>query len=315
MASIDDVISSNSETISYATQQAANLANRISNWVPNVSVGRVRFSHDPQKPSMAPPKALSDWLPEDGRTGDLHVLDERARQWLDEYFPELSGCLREHSPEQWVCKILSGDDPFADSEAVFANVWNQARDQAYRERNSLSAQVRAEFSSRGFVTPPGAMLGALLRVEEAASDAIGSVNREEARRLTELKLELLRFAQDSAVKLKAGIMQLMADFYRQWLNMPERGIELARAKAQVYSSFQAAMSDYYRVELGFEELRLKAKQTAADVEVSNDRNRASLNFDNAAAPALANAARAFGDVAAAAAASNGALLADLSAGG
>lgn len=314
MASIDDVIKLQSETIDYATRQASALANRIANWVPAVNVGDVRFEHSINQPTLEKPVALSDWLPEDDRTGDLQLLDELSKRWLDDYFPELLGCLREHSPEQWVCKILAGDDPFADSQAIFDSVWNQARDQAYRERNSLNAQIRADFTQRGFVTPPGAMLGALLKVEEAASDAIGQVNREEMRRISEIKLDLLRFAQDSAIKLKLGIMQLMADFYRQWVNMPERGLEQARTKAQVYSSFQAALADYYRVELGFEELRLKVSQTRAEVGISNDRNRSAERFDNAAAPALANAARAFGDVAAAAATSQGALVADLTAG-
>lgn len=314
MASIDDVINRQAETITNATRQAAALANRIANWMPAQTVGDVKFVHQVNQPKMDKPAALSDWLPDGDKSGDLAMLDERARRWMDEYFPELSGCLREHSPEEWVCKILSGDEPFADSKAIFESVWNQARDQAYRERDSLSAQVRADFSQRGFVTPPGAMLGALLKVEEAASDSIGQVNREEMRRISEIKLDLLRFAQDTAVRLKIGIMQLMADFYGQWLNMPDHGLELARTKAQVYASFQAALSDYHRVELGFEELRLRVSQSRADVEVSNDKARSAGNYDNAAAPALANAARAFGDVAAAAATSQGALVADLTAG-
>lgn len=314
MASLDTIISMQSDTIEAATSQAAALANRISNWIPNSNVGSVSFRHTVSKPNMTKPVGLTDWLPEDEREDDLRLLDSEAEKWVDKYFPQINACLKS-KPEEWLCAILGGGEPFADSQAIFDSVWHQARDNAYKVRDSMAGQVRADFGSRGFTLPPGAMIGALLQAEEAASDAIAGVNLDEARRIAEIKLDLLKFAEQQAITLKLGIMQSLANFYQQWANLPERGVELAKAKAQVYASLQSTLAEYYRVEMGFEELRLRSAQARADVAVSNDRNKASILPRNEAAGALATATRAFGDIAAAAASSQAAMIADLNAGG
>lgn len=313
MASLDTIISMQSDTIEAATSRAAALANRISNWIPNSNVGSVSFRHTVNKPSMTRPTGLTDWLPDDERKDDLRLLDNEAEKWVDKYFPQINACLKS-KPEEWLCAILGGAEPFAESQAIFDSVWHQARDNAYKARDSMAEQVRADFSARGFTLPPGAMIGALLQAEETASDAIAGANSDEARRIAEIKLDLLKFAEQQAITLKLGIMQSLANFYQQWVNLPERGVELAKAKAQVYASLQSTLAEYYRVELGFEELRLRSAQAKADVEVSNDRNKASILPRNEAAGALANATRAFGDIAAAAASSQAAMIADLNAG-
>lgn len=313
MSNLNAIMQTQSQVISQAMSRASGYANRISNFIPELNVGGAKLIHNVRQPGMSKPQSLSDWIPEDERSGNMRLLDSAADKWVSKYFPELSGCLKS-KPEEWLCKIIGGDDPYADSEIVFNAVWHQARDQAYRERDSVQAQVRADFSVRGFTLPPGAMIGAMMIAEEAASNSIGQVMTEEMKRQVEVKLDLLKFAEEQAITLKLGIVRSLADFYRQWVNLPERGLELAKTKASLYSTLQSALSDYHRVELGFEQLRLEAAKGKADIQVQNDRSKTAVNVRNEAAPALATAARAFGDVAAAAASSQAALVADLMAG-
>lgn len=312
MATIDEIIQMQSDTIRSTLSTARETTSRISGaTVPHLSKPALHYAFT--KPELQKPPSFGELLPGDTTSQTVKFLNTEAQKWIDTYFPELSACLKD-KPEQWLCKILGGEDPFGDSRQVFDTVWHQARDQAFRERRSLEAGVRADFSLRGFTVPPGAMIGAMLELQERASDAVATVNREEMKRVAEIKLDLLKFAEEQAIRLKLGIMQSMADFYRQWISLPQKDVELARAKAQAYSAMQSALSSYYQVELGFEELRLRAATTKTEVDISHDRNRISAAQGDQKNSALANAVRAFGDVAAAAATSQAGMIAEVTGG-
>lgn len=253
-----------------ALGRASDVSGRINSFIPNVNSGNLNFT--PNLPQMSRPTAISDFLPVDNSSSTLKFLSAETEGLIDQYFPEVGGCLR-YPPEEWLCGIITGQKPFGLSKEVFEAVWHQSRDRESRARNSDVEMIRAEFSARGFTSPPGAMFKAVLRVQERAADAVSDVNRAQTIRDSEIKLDLLKFAEEQAIRLKLGIFQATADYYRVLMELPNKDIEASRMKVAAYASLNDSLSQYYRVQLGFEELRLQAENLRMNGKLDESRIR------------------------------------------
>ena len=308
-STIDKSLEFLQEHATTALRTATGLANRIGSFVP---AGRsVNFSFRPDKPNLQPPPSFGELLPADTSPASIRFLDAEVGKWMDKFFPEISGALR-YAPEEWLVGIITGQSPLGLSKAHFDAVWHEGRDRAYRAAATEQAALRANFSERGFSTPPGALIGALNSSEIRASEAIADINRQQNIRNAEIKLDLLKFAEEQAIRLKLGIMGEVANFYGRWIELMNKDVDTARSKAQAYAALSSALSSYYNVELGFEELRLRAAQGRLEADVQ--RSRASMVEGEVRASqnsALAQAARAIGDISGAAANAQSSLQADI----
>lgn len=290
---LDDNITLLSDFARDALSRAASVSGRINTFTPNISAANLAYT--PNVPQMAKPASLTDFLPVDNSNGTLEFINSETEALIDQYFPEITGALR-YAPEQWLVGIITGQQPLGLSKEVFEAVWHQSRDREYRARNSAIEQVRAEFSQRGFSLPPGAMVKAIIRMEEQASDAIGDVNRSQTVRDAEIKLDLLKFAQSQALQLKTGIFQAIASYYQVLMELPNKDIEASRMKVAAYSSLNDAMSQYYRVQLGFEELRLQAASLRMNGKLDENRLRVAA-VDGSRNAAFGQATSAFASAA------------------
>lgn len=277
---------------------ARSVSGRINSFIPNINSADLDFTAS--VPQMDKPLALSDFLQIDNSQSTLRFVDGETEALIQQYFPEIqAGCLTS-SPEEWLCGIITGQKPFGLSREVFEAVWHESRDREYRARNSAVEQIRADFSRRGFSLPPGAMIGATLQLEESASDAIGAVNRAQSIKDADIKLDLLKFAEEQAIRLKMGIFQSIADFYRVLISLPDKDIEAARMKVTAYSSLNDSLANYHRVQLGFEELRLQAANLRMNGKLDESRIRVAA-LDGTRNSAMGQATKAFADIAASAA--------------
>lgn len=297
-STIDSNIAQLFDFANSAMSDARTTASRISSFVPTIAATALDF--DLSAPVMEKPKALTDFLQLDSSESTLNFINGETEALIAKYFPEIQACLMS-APEEWLCGIITGQKPFGLSKEVFEAVWHQGRDREYRARNSAVAQIRGEFSARGFSMPPGAMFQAVLRTEEQASDAIGEVNRTQTVKDAEIKLDLLKFAEEQAISLKLGIFQSIADYYRVLMELPNKDIEATRAKVAAYASLNDAMSQYYRVQLSFEELRLQAASLRMNGKLDESRVRIA-SLDGSRNGAVANVASSFAGVAESAAA-------------
>lgn len=295
-----------------ALNQASNNASRIYSLPPKVNLREPNFDVTLTKPTIGPPPQLSDLFTEgDTSQSNLAFLNAEADAWLAKYFPEVTGCLQ-NQPEETLCAIISGSRPFGVDKTVFEMVWNQARDRAYRTANSERVTLEAEFSARGFTLPAGALVDLIAQSERKATDAVLDVNRDQAIKDADIKVELLKVALELATRIKLGVMSAMADFYRLWITLPDKDIERARIRAQAMSAFYSALGAYYNVEIAFQELTLRAAQADAGVDVDVDRNRLTHESHfGSTASALGQAVNAFAQVAAQANVAGGSLTAQI----
>jgi hypothetical protein len=257
------------------------------------------------KPVLGAPPKFSDLFESDSTDPTLRYMDAKADEFANKYFPAINACLKT-VPEDWLCAIIGGQKPLGHSQTYFDLVWHSARDRAYRAKTSEQRSLEAAFSARGFSLPPGALVDALTQVEARAADAIQEVNLQAAIKDADIKLDLLKFAESEAIKLKLGFTSALADFYRMWISLPDRDIERARVKAQAQASLYSALSTYYNVEISFEELKLRAKELEANIDLSSDRNQIAAQTGGASgASALGAAVQAFAGIAGEAAQAGG----------
>lgn len=304
-----------SQLMSLATR-ALTEATNTRGWIVNLQGKRnakqASFSHKLERPTIQPPPAFSDLFEGADTTGsEVKRLDAEADAWLAKYFPSINGCLKT-LPEEFICGVIGGTKPFGMDSTIFEMVWHRARDRAYRAQASETKNIAATFSGAGFTLPPGAMAVALTESEQRASEAIAAVNVEQAIKDAEIKLDLLKFAEQLGVDLKMGVMRAMADFYRMWYSLPDRDIERARIRAQAMATFYQALSSYHNVDLAYSRLALEVARTKADVSVENARLDLAASSDlDANLGALGQAVNAYGDVASGAASAASTLVAQL----
>lgn len=298
MATIDDNIARLFDFANAALGNARSAEGRLA--AIDVTTTVPDLNYTVKQPNMPLPTSLGELLSPDNSSETIKFLDAESEKWLDKFFPEIQACLRT-APEEWLCGIITGQKPFGMNKAVFEAIWHEGRDREYRARNSAVRQLHSEFSGRGFSLPVGAHVAAITQAEETASDAIGQVNRQQMSEDARIKLDLLKFAEEQAIRLKLGVLQAMADFYRQWIELPDKDLEASRLKTQAYATFQEALSSYYRVQLGFEELRLQAANLEHSSKIDSNRLKvdAARTWDSRNA-GLGQAVQAYGEVAAAA---------------
>lgn len=313
MSNIDDSAAFLQQFSQQALQRAVEAANRTVSW--NISTPNISFSHSVKQAGMDKPPKLADLLDEGEKEGvDFLLLNDAAEAWINKYFPNINSCLS-YQPEEWACGILSGERPFGLNRAAFEATWHDGRDRAYRQADSERRQVGVDYSLRGFSQPPGAAIYALRAADVRANEAIADINRQQTIKDAEIKLELIKFAAQTAAQLKTALMQMLASFFGKIVDLRnyDQGADKMRARAQAYSAFVNGLSSYYNVELGFEQLRLEAAKVKAGVQESNAKVKAELTAKGVDSrnSALGAAANGFAQAAGVAANAQSSLQAEL----
>lgn len=306
MAEFEDVTSFLQSQSSRALTDAVNTRNMIWNQMPG-SVKERRLSFDFTKPALGGAPKLSDIFGMgDSTNPEILRLNSEADAWMAKYCPAISGDLKT-LPEDMLLGIISGSKPYGQDRTVLEIVWHQARDRAYRAGDSEVRTIETRFAGAGFSLPQGAMVAAITAAEQRAGQAIAEVNWQQAIKDADIKVDLLKFAEEQAIRLKLGLLSQMGEFYRMWYAVPDRDIERARVRAQAQATFYSALGNYHNLELAFEAMRLDIAKAKLDVGLVYDRHKVALETGNNTSGALGQATSALAQVAA----SNGAAASSL----
>lgn len=298
----DDLIGVLNTALNYASLEAGRIQ---SNQRP--SLNESRFNYQARDPNLTAP-TFADIFSGGSAGGDIAAISGQVEGLIGTYFPNIAGTLA-GIPEQFLADVLGGVKPFGIDSTIFDLVWNQARDRAYRQGASAARTREAEYSARGFTLPPGALIAANLDADRATHDGLLDVSRDQAMKDAEIKQDILKFAAQTAAQLKSGILAAVSDLFRAYTQLYGNDVDKARARAQAYTAFYGALSNYYGVELGFERIKLEAAETTSQVNSQIDRNRIALFGETSSSSAVGQATQAFANVAAAAASSAGSLVA------
>lgn len=272
-----------------------------------------RFSLSLDAPDIGPPPSFGELFGADSSDSTVNWLGQQTEEWMAKYFPAINGNFKDQ-PEETLCQIISGVRPYGIDSTVLELVWHQARDRAQRTVTSDLRTIEASFSARGFSLPPGAMVAAQIEVRERGSLQVMDVNRDQAIKDADIKVDMLKVALQLSTQMKTAIMQSLADFYRMWVSVGDRDMERARIRAQAQSALYSALASYYNVEIQFEGLKLQAAKAAAEVDLDVDRLAVAKqgNYMGVAGP-LASAVNAFANTAGNASQAGGSITAQVEA--
>lgn len=311
--SIDSTTSQLFSLAQTALGYASGSAGRI-NIVSKPTLKETQFGYTVGNINLQEPPKFSDLF---GGTNNaatnIASVNGEVEQWLATYFPSINSGFK-NVPEDYLVGVISGVTPFGMASTVFEAVWQQSRDRAGRTVRSERASLSATFSSRGFSLPPGALIDQLAQSERRTVDAVLDVNREQAIKDADIKLQILQQAVGLATQLKLGILNTAADLFRAYTSLYQLDSQSAQIKASAYQSFYNALSSYYNVEVNMEQLKLRAAETKAGVDGEIDRNRISSYAADSTGSAHATAANAFAQIANGAASAAGTLEANITTG-
>jgi hypothetical protein len=295
--------STNSQLFSLAQQAlsyASGSAGRI-NIVSKPTLKETQFNYSVGNINLQEPPKFSDLFGgTDNAASNIASVNGDVEQWLATYFPSINGGFK-NVPEDYLVGVISGVTPFGMASTVFEAVWQQSRDRAGRTVRAERAALSSTFSARGFSLPPGALIDQLAQSERRATDAVLDVNREQAIKDADIKLQILQQAVQLATQLKLGILNTAADLFRAYTSLYQLDSQSAQIKASAYQSFYNALSSYYNVEVSMEQLKLRAAETKAGIDNEIDGNRIRNYAADSTGSAHAGAAGAFGQIAAQAA--------------
>lgn len=293
---------------SRALSEAQNTRGMLWNTLPPQLAERT-LTHEVERPDFGARPVFSDVFEHgDSTSPEIMRLNGEADEWMEKYFPAMNGALKT-LPDDMLVGIISGVKPYGLDKTVLEIVWHRARDRAYRASNSEQRTLEARFSSAGFSLPPGALATAIIESEQRAGQAIAEVNWQQAIKDAEIKIELLKFAEEQAIRLKLGIMQQMGDFYRLWHSVPDRDIDRARVRAQALGAFHSSLASYNNIEMAFEELRFKVAAGKESVKLESDARRVGMASASHTSGGLGQAVSAFGQIASGAASAASSLVA------
>jgi hypothetical protein len=260
-----------------------------------------------------PPKFSDLFGGTDNAAVNIASVNGDVDAWMAKYFPSINSGF-EDVPEDYLVRVISGVKPFGSSQNVFDTVWHESRSRAERTVRSERATLATGFASRGMTLPPGAIESIVAQSDCRLVNAVLDVNREQAIKGADIKLQLLQQAVQLATQLKLGILNAAADMFRVYTSMYQLDTQSAQTKALAYHSFYNALSSFYSVEVNLEQLKLRAAETKAGVDSGIDKNRISNHDSKSTSKGHAEAAGAFASIASGAAGAAGTLEAHITSG-
>lgn len=263
-----------------------------------------------------PPNFLDMFTGETAASPEIIRLNQDVEGWVNKYFPAMNNCFKD-LPEEWLCGVIRGTNPYGLSSLIFDLIWARSRDRANTEGISRARELTVNMAARGFALPNGALMALQIDNTNRSATLVADANRDATIKDSEIKQQVLSLAVQTAASMKVGLLSAMLDAMKAYIQMPNITLERDRIRAQALSAFYSAISQYHSIELSYEELRFKAEQARIGVQQQNTANKLTAAqialAGNTGLDALGDAVKAFGDVAAQAASGASTLVAAIEA--
>ncbi len=183
--------------------------------------------------------------------------------YMDRYFP--NDCEYLKHAQQWICNAITqggtGLNPVVEGQ-----IWERDRGRILREAGRAEQEAVSMFAARGFPLPPGALNGALNRIQADTRDKLAQASRDVAIKQAELEVENVRFAVQQAIGLYGTAISAAKDYMAAMAGSANSPVQLLPSVTDSQSRLIAAASDYYRSRISAKELQLKAAMPNAEYQ-------------------------------------------------
>lgn len=226
------------------------------------------------------------------------LADSFAR-FFEDYFP--NECDYIGKAQQWMCDVLSGESGGL-PVTVEQQLWERDRSRLVRDANRVASEAMMMSAAGGFPMPSGAALHAAHTAHLESQRQIGESSRTRAIEQAKLTIENIRFCVQQALDYRVRGIAAAADYIRALAIGPQLAVQMSTAASDAQARLIMAANSYYQSRIRIEEMKLDVlkfnkseQQDTAKVDVAQFSERM-----KARAQTLGQAARAQGDMAAAA---------------
>lgn len=257
-----------------AWKQANNKANQSAYWFTNaVDADGGPASMNPASfnftPNAIPPSVYIPYMAEGASiakfeelsTAVINQLSGLYEGYLLEHMPNQCGYLE--SAQQWICNTLTNGGTGINPH-VEAQIWERERARVLKEGAKAEKEVIATWAARGYPLPPGAAAYQVLQIKKDTTDKIAESSRAVAIKQAEIEIENVRLAVSEAIKLYGVAIAAAGDYLKAMSIGPSAGMQVVPSVTDSQSKLIGAVTDYWRANISFEELRMKASLTPAE---------------------------------------------------
>lgn len=188
-------------------------------------------------------------------TGAIDTLADQFADFIKQYFPNECGYLQ--AAQRWICDTLekggTGINPIVEQQ-----IWARDRSRLLADARSQEAELLDGFAARRYPIPPGAAVGAVLKLRGEAAGKIAQASRDVAIKQAEIEIENVKFAVDKAISLYSAAMGAAGDYIKSLVSSSGNMSQLLPSVTDSQSRLIGAAADYYRARIQVEDLRLKA---------------------------------------------------------
>lgn len=236
----------------------------------------------------------------DARAGELvENLATQLAGFLNTYFPRTNACLT--AAEQWLCDVIQNGGIGLPAD-VENQIWERSRARELQEAQRREEEAMARFAASGFTLPPGALVGQLQAIQQDAANKVSSHSRDVAIKQAELHVETVKFAVAEALKYRLAAIDAALDYWKSYLLPYDIAAKRALAEADWKTKFYNSAIEYFKAETHLYDsmVRAQSAQISAELEAYGREIHGVGSWAQAKAAAAMSAAKAAGDIAAAA---------------
>ncbi len=223
-------------------------------------------------------------------------LQPQVLNFLDQFFPDISGAIRTGSDNWIIDTIANGRGMPASVEDA---IWNRERDRETQEAARAEQSAIDAAASRGFSMPPGALAAAITANQTELAKKNMTLGRDIAIKSFDLTNENMRFAIQQAIGLRTAFVSALGDFIKVAMAQPSQAVDYAKtilaAKTGLYDtavrlySAQIAEEELRtsveaknrQLELGYNEFFLKGRSTMVEQQIRIAESKAKAATDAA----------------------------------
>lgn len=275
MQVLQDIINATwNEGLTTKAEFSAKIATALSGFLditaaPHVTAGTVTVPTISEPVVDIPASVTVDDIYDQWTTEYLELatwLDNKFTSFRATYFPDEQAAY--NACEDWLQAAIANPEVGLPA-AVADQIWTDDRDRIVKDGARASADVLAQFATKGFALPPGAAASAILQIEQATQDKVS----ESSRKVAAMSVDLQKFNVESLLKLRDVAMRDAVEYVKALASAPEMTSRLSNIGYDAQSKLISSVSSYYNARSQATEVMSKVAQynnsTALEAAVKN----------------------------------------------
>lgn len=159
---------------------------------------------------------------------------------------------------------------------VEAQIWERDRSRILSDATRAVDEIASTWAAKGFPVPPGALQNQTAQIQQKAQDELAKSSREIAIKTFDAEVEMVKFAIDSAIKLRNVAISAAGDYIKSIASSQKNSIELSMGKSSAQNGLISAVASFMNARANASDTVFKSE--LANANFTNDAHKASATL-------------------------------------